>query len=687
MGDRSKAVWDWSGGAKLPPSTMRVDPRGWLALSAALGAVAGAAALSVAWTDLPWMPLPRGTLWEHATHWAAVGAHAVAAPLFERQAAIYAAFWESLSTGERAGILARVAVGLAASAVPAWLLARPMLAPRDGYIHVRGPRRFVGRDATRILAAEMRPRLARGRDHEIAPKLAYPAEMWTRGTLIVGGVGSGKSTALRPLIDQIVKAGEQMMLFDAKSEFTSGWAEPKLIAPWDSRSLAWDIAKDLEGKLEMERFAETMIQDSSDPVWANASRQVLVGVLLSLRGDFGVDWGWGELRERLSLPHSSLLSLMETWHKVAARSLEKASVTSQGVLINLAAYCSAIFHLADAWGGHPKSKRISIVEWTMGRSPHKQLILQGQENYGSFPRVVAEGIVGVFSALVASVDMPDDPRRKIWFVCDEAARLGKVPMLPLFSMGRSRGVRPVVAAQDLSQLEEIHGAPAIKSLVSMVGTLIVGQTMQGETAEMMCKAFGTREVERPCYPSHSSAAASGGAAPAVTYAREEVALYKPSELASRLGFAKDGKSVALILFTGGDAYELDWPIFQMRAVRTASVKAQWTKGYVPTLLKPAQTTAAAAGEAPILPFIPAPSASVRPADDETVQDQADPEIGRPASSISLAEAEWLINGVGGAPGPSAQVAVALPASVNEPIEQNSAPEAANAPTRQQSPQM
>jgi len=587
MGQREKAVWDWSGGAELPPSVMRIDPRGWLLASAILGAFAAAAALWLLWTPLPGMPLSQGTLWEHATHWAALGAHALFKPLFPRKAEIYIAFWRSLSEQEAIGIWARIAIAGAIAALPAWLLAKPMLKERDGYIHVRGPSRFVGGEAVKALAAEMKPRLARGQDHEIAPKLAYPAEMWTRGVLIVGGVGSGKSTCLRPLIDQIVRADEQLMLFDAKSEFTANWAKPKILAPWDARSLAWDIAKDLRNTLEMERFAEAMIMDSSDPVWASASRNILVGLLLSLRGELGEGWSWLDLKERLTLPQSALLALMETWHPVAVRSVERASVTSQGVLINLAAYCSPIFHLAAAWGKHPAGKRVSIVEWTMGRSPHRQLILQGQDNYGAFPRAVAEGIVGIFSALVASVEMPDDPKRKIWFVCDEVARLGKCPMLPLFSMGRSRGVRPVVAAQDLSQLEEIHGALAIKSLVSMVGTLIVGQTMPGETADLLCKAFGAREVERPHRAANNGgSSAGGGSGPAVTYSREEVALYKPSELASRLGYAKGGKNCALILFTGGDAYELVWPLFLMRKIRIASVTAAWAKGGLPTLPNP-----------------------------------------------------------------------------------------------------
>jgi Type IV secretion-system coupling protein DNA-binding domain len=404
-----------------------------------------------------------------------------------------------------------------------------------------------------------------------------------------------------------VKADEQMMLFDAKSEFTSGWAKPKILAPWDARSLAWDIAKDVRNALEMQRFAEAMIADSSDLVWCNTSRQILVGLLLSLRGERGADWGWGDLRDLLALPQASLLAIMQRWYPLAGRSLEKASVTSQGVLINLAAYCAPIFHLADAWGAHPPSRRVSIVEWTMGRSPHRQLILQGQDNYGSFPRSVAEGIVGIFSALVASVEMPDDPKRKIWFVCDEVARLGKCPMLPLFSMGRSRGVRPVVAAQDLSQLEEIHGAPAIKSLVSMVGTLIVGQTMQGETADMLCKAFGAREVERPHYGGHGGgvAGAPGSSGSGVSYGREQIDLYKPSELASRLGFAKDGKSVALILFTGGDAYELAWPLFQMRSVRKASVRAAWTTDFVPATIPEPLPPAAEACAGSVTPDVPA----------------------------------------------------------------------------------
>ena len=440
MGERDGSRWDWGGGTAMPPSARRVDARGWAIASLALGAMAGAASLFLLWRRMPLLSMPPGTLGEHAGHWARLACHAASDRLFARASADYAAFWAGLPGPERFGLICRCAIASIAAFAPAALLARPMLRPRDLLIEMRGSRRVSGKDAARALSLALRSRVERGPDHEVAPGIRYPAELWARGTLITGGVGSGKSTALRPLIDKVVKSGEQLLLFDAKSELTSGWPQPAILAPWDSRSLVWDIARDFRNALEMERFAATMIRESSDPMWSSASRQILVGLMLCLRGTRGTEWGWGELRDMVSLPQAELRDAMEEWHPLAARSLAKATVTSAGILINLASFCAPIFHLAEAWGSLPASRRVSIVEWTLGRSKHRQLVLQGHGSYGELARPLAEGIVGVFASLVASVEMRDDPTRKIWLIADECSQLGKLPM-EVFSLGRSRGVQ------------------------------------------------------------------------------------------------------------------------------------------------------------------------------------------------------------------------------------------------------
>lgn len=187
-------------------------------------------------------------------------------------------------------------------------------------------------------------------------------------------------------------------------------------------------------------------------------------------------------------------------------------MTSAGVLIKLSAFCASIFDLAEAWGDTPPERRISFVEWTEGLSKFPQVILQGHGAYGEITKGYVEGIAGIVSAIVNSVEVEDSRERKIWFVADEFPQMGKIPVRALFEVGRSRGVRCVVAFQDFAQLEEIYGEPMVRALINMCGTLIVGQMMQGETAERICNAFGTRET-RCRYTSRPSSGRGSGPRP------------------------------------------------------------------------------------------------------------------------------------------------------------------------------
>lgn len=112
----------------------------------------------------------------------------------------------------------------------------------------------------------------------------------------------------------------------------------------------------------------------------------------------------------------------------------------------------------------------------------------------------------------------------------------------------------------------------------MAGTILLGQLMPGETAEQLCKALGSREVER----ANVSASVSAVSARSTTlsYSRDELALYKPSELSSRLGLTPDGRGVRMALCMAGNAYELFWPIFDMPHARPAHVGALWTQRFM-----------------------------------------------------------------------------------------------------------
>lgn len=630
-----QTVHRWGSAQALAPSIKRADPAGWLAASAIAGAALSLLALSLLWRELPGLPSPVGALREHLGLWAQSLANMAMPRVFAGGASRYAAFWASLSSGQRLAIEWRVGVAALLSPLPAALLRSSYLTPRDGLVHTRGGFRLEGEAAKASLRKRFARANAREPDHEIAPGVPFPVDMWTRHVVLFAGSGAGKSTMLKPLIQKVIAAGERALIFDPKGEFTMGFPEPAIVAPWDERSHAWDIAKDLRNIGDMRRFAAAMIEDSQDPMWANAARQILVGFAIYLKRARGDDWGWRELADLVAMPQASLLPLMSKHHPEAVRSVERASVTTQGILINLSSFCAPIFDLADAWGQTPASKRISFVEWTLGKGPRRQIILQGHGSYAELAKAYVCGVFGVVGSIVNSPEMVDDRNRKLWVICEEFSKMGKVAVIdPLIEMGRSRGVRCVIACQDLAQLEAIHGEKAVKSMVSMCSTLIVGQTMQGDTAEQISKAMGTREVERANASTSMGGAPGSGKSTTLSFARDELAIYKPSELASRLGPTPDGKGVVMALVTGGQAHELYWPRFDFKRARPNHVAAAWTLGV--------------AGKSKAAPDLPPTerliSPTGRPVEATAAMATAVGEAGTPSSTLSKASEPAALEG-------------------------------------------
>jgi hypothetical protein len=274
---------------------------------------------------------------------------------------------------------------------------------------------------------------------------------------------------------------------------------------------------------------------------------------------------------------------MARFHPDAARLVEKATVTTQGILINLTSSCAPIFDLAMAWGDVPDSRRVSFVDWALGTKGRKQIILQGHASYPALTRSYARPIIEVVASLVGSAEMRDDPSRKRWLICDEFPALHKVNIRLVLEQGRSRGFRCVLACQDFAQLEEIHGDKMVKAMTSMVGTVVIGRIGPGETAEQLAKAVGVREVERPnLSSSYAGVGGSSNRSTTLTFARDQIPVYLPSELASRLGEDAIRSGVVMALVADGGAYELFWPFVAAKEVRPQSILADWTRGRAST---------------------------------------------------------------------------------------------------------
>lgn len=571
----------WINSAPLAPSIKRSDPWGWMLASAFAGSVVGLAVLGLTWGHLPILGAPPWSLLDQLACSGQALVRILAKGLFAHEAKTCAAAWAGLGGMDRGAVIFRLVLAGVGACFPAWAMLGNFMTPRDRLIFLRGPSRFEGVAATRALRSRFAQDWKTRPDHEIAPGVPYPGDKWATHILMVGGTGAGKSTCIKPLLRKIIDARESILVFDPKGEFTSNFGSPIILAPWDSRSFAWDIGRDMRNVADMRRFAESLVEQSTDPMWANASRQILVGCMAYLQATHGSDWGFPELADVIAAPQLTMADMMKRHHPEAARLVEKPNVTTQGILINLASSCSSIFDLAQAWGEVPDSRRVSFIDWTQGKGP-RQIILQGHASYPNLTRSYARPVLEVVASLVGSSEMRDDPTRKRWVICDEFPALGKVNIRLLIEQGRSRGFRCVLACQDFAQLEEIHGEKMVKAMTAMVGTIIVGRMGPGDTAEQLAKAVGVRELERPSV-STSYAGAGGSSNPSTTlsFTRETVPLYLPSELGSRLGLSANKDGVVMALVTEGTAYELHWPFFKMKEVRPQFVPAPWTMGAKP----------------------------------------------------------------------------------------------------------
>ncbi|RFB72944.1 MULTISPECIES: type IV secretion system DNA-binding domain-containing protein [unclassified Herbaspirillum] len=483
------------------------------------------------------------------------------------------AFFANMLTKDEVQI--RLLLSLIASSFMSVGLARNIWKPKENFVYLRGPRRYDRGEAVFRLNKKLKEKNNRHPDVPLSPSVAYPGELWREHMLICGGVGAGKSTAIKPIVNSIIERDEQLLLFDPKGDFTQAFDQPSIIAPWDSRSCAWDIGKDLRGEADMAAFAEAMIKETSDPMWSSGSRQIFVGYMKYLRATYGRLWGWKELADMLDTPIKALLPIMQRHHREAVRSVEKMSVTTQGLLITLASFCSPVYTLALAWADVPEDRKISFVEWmTAVPDRHRQIIFQGHGKYPHLVKAFVPGILAVIAGLVSSPAMDDTYGRKYWFIADEAAEMGNVPIRTLFSMGRSRNFRCLLACQDFSQLEEIYGKAMVNSLLSMCKSTLIGRMGPGETAEMLSKWIGSQEVE---YKTRSSSRTQEASTPTVStsYVKEDVVLYKPQEFSSRFGNEIRPGGVVMSLVLEGDAYELFWPHVDYPKKRPAHVPAKW----------------------------------------------------------------------------------------------------------------
>jgi hypothetical protein len=389
----------------------------------------------------------------------------------------------------------------------------------------------------------------------------------TRHFFMMGSVGGGKTQIILPLVQAAIERGDKVILYDNKGDFTSSMSAPfVLLAPWDARSAAWDIAKDCVNAQDARELAARLIPEGNDPMWHQAARQILTAVILKLQSDKPGTWTWRDLHNEVIAPQANLLAVVLKFQPEARHLLEAEGKTTQGVLINFSATMSIVSDLADAWGNTPPEKRFAFSSWLHAKNPkRKVVILQGSGRYEELTRGYVQSVISMLAGRINSSEIGESKDRRIWMILDEFPQLGKLESFgSILEVGRSKGVCVVLGAQDMAQIQDIYGQYAGKTWSSLVGTQIIVRVNAGETAQYLSKeVIGYAIIEKTVM--HEGKPQQPRT--------EQQLVMEPSEISDYLG--TDDKGVRAVIVGMKDAHIVTWPYTNVKKIREATVPAAW----------------------------------------------------------------------------------------------------------------
>lgn len=490
----------------------------------------------------------------------------------------------------------------------------------DPVIHLRGRQLWKGKEAKKRADAASNKMLSQSEfGVEILPGVVISRDQLLKSILVCGAQGGGKTVFIIQLLLKLIELNQKLVIFDPVKGDYSRWVPMTaglcLISSTDARSLHWWLGYDLLDEADAAAFAEGLVEESSDPLWSNAARLILVGIIVHLQKTFGTNWSWSELSDCLCLTMEDLHKLLKASYPPAATFADPESKTSQSMEKNLKAFTANITRLAYAWSKVDTKKRFSFKQWLDNdNTKHRRIIVQMNQRDAALGASISRAIISYSTNHIASLEFSESKTRMIGWFLDEVPQFRKLEsLIKLNEIGRSKGVYTLVGFQDSSQISQIYDKEELQKWSALFGIRVFPQVVGADSQRWVCDQIGDREVQyRTKNVSGSGTGQNGVNVSASLTQPQLVPVILPSEL-ELFGKRKDGIE-ALFLGLGKDALALKIPFPQITDIRPPHVS--WPK--------PATQAPLGSGEFEAKPQeIASPSGSVQPHNSQVEQEPAD----------------------------------------------------------------
>jgi len=427
------------------------------------------------------------------------------------------------ATPDKPVLLAGAGLGLVAGLAAAWFISRPRAATFAGAAFKRHLRGTVAASAAELT----RRTTERGARQITIAGIPLPRAVETYNVLMVGGIGSGKSTLISEMALGALKRGDKkLIVLDPDGAMLSKFfcKGDVILNPYDGRTRGWSFFNEIRNDYDFARLAKSIVplgQTKDAETWNEYGRLLLGEVARKLhqQGTPSVEelYQWSSNRK-----WEDLLTFVKGTDA-------EALFTGSGEASK--AMTSARFVLSGTLAGHRKMPKgdFSLRTWLRDEIPGT-LWITWTASQAAELRPLISAWTDILLAEILS--MPEDLQRRIWFFIDELGNLDKLNTLGNgIAMGRKRGLCLVAGVQSLAQLSMIYGREGATALRSCFSSLVAMRTAKGdnETAPDLSRTLGEHEVERV----RESESVRGRAGPGVSrqVVHEREAVVTPGEIA------------------------------------------------------------------------------------------------------------------------------------------------------------
>ena len=308
--------------------------------------------------------------------------------------------------------------------------------------------------------------------------------------LISGGTGSGKTNAFYHILNQVRDKKQKAVVMDSTGVFTKRYFKEDrdfILNPFDSRGKGWHPWIECVESFDYEAMAKSFIptlKSEHDSYWKEAAASVFGALLEKQKSEHDLDALLNVLLKKSLADLSKTLNGTEGMAHIDPKS-DKAAASIRSVL---ATQIKCLKYIK-------KTEQIfSIKKWMKDSKQDSFLFLscKTEEREALKPLISA----WYSTAIRALMRLEPSEKRRVWFVNDELPSMDKITGLETcLAEGRKYGACSLIAVQSPSQLEEIYGRCAAKTIAANCNTKIVFKEAEPANAKQLSLLFGEEEIQ------------------------------------------------------------------------------------------------------------------------------------------------------------------------------------------------